>query len=39
MHDQQIVATALAIQNKGEAVTLLTCDQNIVAANLIAIIW
>jgi PIN domain nuclease of toxin-antitoxin system len=39
MHDRQIVATALVIQAQGEKVALLTCDQNITAANLIPIVW
>jgi PIN domain nuclease of toxin-antitoxin system len=39
MHDRQIVATALMIQAQGEQVALLTCDQNITAANLVPIIW
>ncbi len=39
MHDRQIVATALVIQAQGEQVALLTCDQNITAANLIPIVW
>jgi PIN domain nuclease of toxin-antitoxin system len=39
MHDRQIVATALLIQAQGEQVALLTCDQNITATNLVAIVW
>jgi PIN domain nuclease of toxin-antitoxin system len=39
MHDRQIVATALVIQLQGKDVALLTCDQNITAANLLPIIW
>ncbi len=39
MHDRQIVSTALVIQAQGEQAALLTCDQNITAANLIAIVW
>jgi PIN domain nuclease of toxin-antitoxin system len=39
MHDRQIVATALVIQVQGEQVALLTCDQNITAANPITIVW
>ncbi len=39
MHDRQIVATTLFLENKGEIVALLTCDQNITASNLVTIIW
>lgn len=39
MHDRQIVATALLLQIQGEAVTLLTCDQNITASGLVSVIW
>ncbi|NJL57839.1 type II toxin-antitoxin system VapC family toxin [bacterium] len=39
MHDRQIVSTALEIQAQGEQVALLTCDGNIVAAQLVAILW
>ncbi len=39
MHDRQIVATALLLQAQQEQVALLTCDQNITAANLVAIVW
>jgi PIN domain nuclease of toxin-antitoxin system len=39
MHDRQIVATALVIQAQGEQVALVTCDQNITAANLVTIVW
>ncbi len=39
MHDRQIVATAIVIQNKGNPVSLLTCDQNITASDLITIVW
>ena len=39
MHDRQIVATALVIQDGGEEVALLTCDRNITASNLVPIIW
>ncbi|WP_414552145.1 type II toxin-antitoxin system VapC family toxin [Anabaena sp. CCY 0017] len=39
MHDRQIVATALVLASKGETVQLLTCDQNITASGLIAIVW
>lgn len=39
MHDRQIVSTALAIEGQGNQVALLTCDQNICAANLVRIVW
>ncbi|QSJ14363.1 PIN domain-containing protein [Nostoc sp. UHCC 0702] len=39
MHDRQIVATALVLASKGDIVQLLTCDQNIVASGLVAIVW
>lgn len=39
MHDRQIVATTLVLQNRGESVALLTCDQNITASGLVTIIW
>jgi PIN domain nuclease of toxin-antitoxin system len=39
MHDRQIVATAVILQDRGEIVALLTCDQNITASGLISIIW
>jgi len=39
MHDRQIVLTALVVENQGHQVALLTCDQNIIASNLVAIIW
>lgn len=39
MHDRQIVATVLVLANLGEAVGLLTCDQNITASGLVSIIW
>lgn len=39
MHDRQIAATALVIASKGNIVQLLTCDQNITASGLVAIIW
>lgn len=39
MHDRQIVATALLIQAQGEQVALLTCDQNITAANPVTVVW
>ena len=39
MHDRQIVATALLLQNQGETVSLLTCDQNITASGLVSVLW
>jgi PIN domain nuclease of toxin-antitoxin system len=39
MYDRQIVATALLLQHQGEAITLLTCDQNITASGLVSITW
>ena len=39
MHDRQIVATVLVIQDAGEEVALLTCDRNITQSNLVPIIW
>jgi PIN domain nuclease of toxin-antitoxin system len=38
MHDRQIVATAMILQNQGETVALLTCDRNITASGIISII-
>lgn len=39
MHDRQIVATAIILQNQGETVALLTCDQNITASGVISVMW
>ncbi|MEP6490293.1 PIN domain-containing protein [Microcoleus vaginatus GB2-A3] len=39
MHDRQIVATAMILQNQGETVALLTCDGNITASGVISVIW
>ncbi|WGS71121.1 MULTISPECIES: type II toxin-antitoxin system VapC family toxin [Pseudanabaena] len=39
MHDRQIVSTALVVEEQGNQVALLSCDQNICAANLARIIW
>ncbi|PAX51698.1 type II toxin-antitoxin system VapC family toxin [Brunnivagina elsteri] len=39
MHDRQIVATALVLANRGEMVQLLSCDKNIIASNLVPIVW
>lgn len=39
MHDRQIVATAIFLANRGEEVTVLTCDRNITAAGVVSITW
>ena len=39
MHDRQIVSTALVVEGAGNQVALLSCDQNICSANLVAIVW
>ncbi len=39
MHDRQIVSTALVVEEQGNQVVLLSCDQNICAANLVRIVW
>jgi PIN domain nuclease of toxin-antitoxin system len=39
MHDRQIVSTSLVIEEQGNQVALLSCDQNICAANLVRIVW
>jgi hypothetical protein len=39
MHDRQIVATAIILQNQGETVALLTCDRNITDSGVISVIW
>ncbi len=39
MHDRQIVASALVMQNRGETVALLTKDANIVASGLVPVVW
>ncbi|NJM74587.1 MAG: type II toxin-antitoxin system VapC family toxin [Acaryochloridaceae cyanobacterium RU_4_10] len=39
MHDRQIVATAKVLETQGKRVALLTCDRNITASNLVAIVW
>lgn len=39
MHDRQIVALAVQMQNKGETVALLTKDANIVASGLVPVVW
>jgi PIN domain nuclease of toxin-antitoxin system len=39
MHDRQIVATALVLQDRGEIVALLTKDRNITTSAVVAVIW
>jgi PIN domain nuclease of toxin-antitoxin system len=39
MHDRQIVATGLVLQDQRQAMTLLTCDRNITASQVISILW
>ncbi len=39
MHDRQIVATTLLLQNQEEKVALLSCDINITESGLITVIW
>jgi PIN domain nuclease of toxin-antitoxin system len=39
MHDRQIVATALTLQDTGESIALLSKDGNIVASGVVAIVW
>jgi len=39
MHDRQIVATAIILQNQGKQVSILTCDRNSTESGVIAIIW
>lgn len=39
MHDRQIVATAIVLQNQGNQVSLLTSDQNITASGVVSIVW
>ena len=39
MHDRQIVATAIILQNQGETVALLTCDRNITDSGVISVVW
>ncbi|WP_250123537.1 PIN domain-containing protein [Chroococcidiopsis sp. CCMEE 29] len=39
MHDRQIVATAILLQNQGDTIALLTCDQNITASSIVSTIW
>jgi PIN domain nuclease of toxin-antitoxin system len=39
MHDRQIVATALLLQDQGETVTILTKDTNIRDAGVVSTLW
>jgi PIN domain nuclease of toxin-antitoxin system len=39
MHNRQILATALILENKGEVVQLLTCDENIIESALVPTVW
>ena len=39
MHDRQIVASALVLQDKGDAVALLTRDSVIQSSGLLTVIW
>ncbi|MCW3053020.1 MAG: PilT protein domain protein [Chthonomonadales bacterium] len=39
MHDRQIVATALTLQDAGENVVVLTKDSNITASGVVAVLW
>jgi PIN domain nuclease of toxin-antitoxin system len=39
MHDRQIVATTLLLQDAGEAVALLTADLTIAASGLVSVVW
>ncbi|NJL47196.1 MAG: type II toxin-antitoxin system VapC family toxin [Leptolyngbyaceae cyanobacterium SM2_5_2] len=39
MHDRQIVATVLTLQDKAEVVTLISWDQNITESGLVEVIW
>src|SRR5258708_6086862 len=39
MHDRQIVATALELQDQSETVAVLTKDANITASGVVAILW
>jgi PIN domain nuclease of toxin-antitoxin system len=39
MHDRQIVAITLLLQNQEEKVALLSCDLNISESDLITVIW
>ena len=39
MHDRQIVASALVLQDKGAAVAILTRDSVIQSSGLVTVIW
>ena len=39
MHDRQIVATALILQEQGETVAILTKDANIIASGVVPVVW
>ena len=39
MHDRQIVATALFVQNRGHSVAILTRDANITESGLVTCVW
>lgn len=39
MHDRQIVATTLVLNDQGETAHLLTRDENIRASGLVSVIW
>jgi PIN domain nuclease of toxin-antitoxin system len=39
MHDRQIVATAVILENQGEQVSILTCDRNITESGVVSITW
>jgi PIN domain nuclease of toxin-antitoxin system len=39
MHDRQIVASALILQDRGQSVDLLTKDENITESGLIPTVW
>ena len=39
MHDRQIAATALVLQDQGETITLLTKDQNITTSGAVSVLW
>jgi PIN domain nuclease of toxin-antitoxin system len=39
MHDRLIVATVIVLEEQGYQVSLLTCDRNITASNLLTLVW
>jgi PIN domain nuclease of toxin-antitoxin system len=39
MHDRQIIATAVILENQGEQVSILTCDRNITESGVVSITW